>query len=84
MTDLARCLKPGGYLAVWNTHFRFCDMTVAPDFDVVLSDERGGWANSPLYGKDNRRLIVEPYCAAVFKKRPAQAPSAVLSDDPTF
>lgn len=68
VADLAHCLKPGGYLALWNSHFRFTDMSVASQFDAVLLNERGGWANTPIYGPDNRRLDVADYCAAVFQK----------------
>jgi SAM-dependent methyltransferase len=66
--ELARCLKPGGYLVIWHTHFRFTDMEPSRNFEAVLRHERGGWANMPLYGPDNCKLSVEPYCDAVFRK----------------
>ncbi len=67
--DLSRCLTLGGYLSIWNSHFRFSDLGVASDFEVLLSDERGAWANQPLYGRDNEMLIAPPYCEAIFRKR---------------
>lgn len=68
VTELARCLKPGGYLSIWNSHFRFADMSAASQFQAVVSDESGGWANTPLYGPDNKRLDCPDYCDAVFQK----------------
>lgn len=68
VTDLARCVKPGGYLAIWHSHFRFADMTVASQFRAVLSHERSGRESTPFYGPDNRRLDGANYCDAVFQK----------------
>ena len=68
VTELARCLKPGGYLAVWHSHFRFADMSVASQFRTVLSHERSGRESTPFYGPDNRRLDGADYCDAVFQK----------------
>jgi SAM-dependent methyltransferase len=69
VSDLARCLKPGGYLIAWNCHFRFCDMTAAAGFDLALTRTGGGGGgNYPLYGPDNCRLSVPPYHDAVFRK----------------
>lgn len=68
VTELARCVKPGGYLAIWHSHFRFADMTVAPQFTAVLSHKRIGRVSTPLYGRDNRRLDCPNYCDAVFQK----------------
>ena len=68
VTELARCLKPGGYLAIWHSHFRFADMTVASQFKTVLTNERGGRASTPFYGADNCRLDGAEYCDAVFQK----------------
>lgn len=69
VSDLARCLRPGGYLLIWNCHFRFADMAAAAGFDVVYSNPHGRWANQPLYGPDDQRLPPEPYCEAIFRKR---------------
>ena len=68
VTEFARCLKPGGYLAIWNSNFRFADMSAAAQFRAVLSNERRGWANIPFYGPDNCRLDCPDYCDAVFQK----------------
>jgi SAM-dependent methyltransferase len=69
VSDLARCLKPGGYLVIWNCHFRFADMAGAADFELVHSSPHGRWANQPLYGRDDLRLPSELYCEAIFRKR---------------
>ena len=68
-TELARCLKPGGYLVIWNCHFRFADMAPAANFEIVLRSEEGRWANQPLYGPDNCIMPAATCCAAIFRKR---------------
>jgi SAM-dependent methyltransferase len=68
VSDLARCLKPGGLLVIWYCQFRFADMAVSSQFDVVMSSDRGGWANWPLYGPDNHLLLPKAYCDAIFRK----------------
>jgi SAM-dependent methyltransferase len=67
--DLARCLRPGGYIVMQNCHFRFADMPTAQEFDVAWSDHARPRANYPLYGPDNMRLDVPPYIDAIFRKR---------------
>lgn len=68
--DLARCLRPGGLLAIRHSNFRFRDTAVAADFDVVLSvgDGRPD-PGTPLYGRDDRLLPGLGYNDAVFRKR---------------
>ncbi len=68
-TDLARCLKPGGYLVIWNCHFRFADMAPAADFEVVLLSKEGRYANQPLYRSDICLLTAATCCEAIFRKR---------------
>jgi SAM-dependent methyltransferase len=68
VSDLARCLKPGGLFITQNSHFRFADLPVAAQFDAVWSDHRSQMANYPLYGPDNVRLDIQPYRDAVFRK----------------
>jgi hypothetical protein len=69
VADLTRCLKPGGLLVIWNSHFRLSDMAVAVQYETELRDEFGKWANAPLYGPDNVRLDGVDYDEAVFRKR---------------
>lgn len=68
-TELARCIKPGGYLAIWHSHFRFADMSSAAQFTLVLTYERPGRAYGPYYGRDNGLLDCPDYCDAVFQKQ---------------
>jgi SAM-dependent methyltransferase len=70
--DFARCLKPGGLLLLHTTSFRFCDTTIAEDFDVVLEAEPEQMAADVHFGLDNRLLSGERYRAVAFRKR-AQA-----------
>ncbi|MBX3736121.1 MAG: class I SAM-dependent methyltransferase [Candidatus Didemnitutus sp.] len=65
---LARCLKPGGYLAFRWANFRFEDAACASDFEPVLTLPPGG-APHPRFDRDNRRLAAEPDRQVVWRKR---------------
>jgi SAM-dependent methyltransferase len=69
--DFARCLKPHGLLALHTTNFRFCDTTVAPDFDVVYEADPSHLALDVLFDRSNRLMPGERerYRAVVFEKR---------------
>jgi SAM-dependent methyltransferase len=71
IADFARCLKPGGLLILHTTNFRFCDTTVAGDFDVVLEADRAHLAPDVLFDRDNRLMPGERerYRAVAFQKR---------------
>ena len=63
ITDLARCLKPGRYLVIEHSNFRFSDTAVAAQFQCVwrrpcTPEDR---QQTPLFGPDNR-LLVPPTC----------------------
>lgn len=70
VADLARCLRPGGLLAVRHSNFRFSDMAVAPGFAVALRLADPS-SPSPLFGPDDRKLPVASYDEAAFRKLPA-------------
>jgi 2-polyprenyl-3-methyl-5-hydroxy-6-metoxy-1,4-benzoquinol methylase len=67
--DLARCLKPGGFLVVENSQFRFSDMPAASNFDVVYSRLERQTLDYPIYGPDNRRIKEAVYAEKIFRKR---------------
>lgn len=70
VTDLCRCLKPGGYIVIRHSNFRFSDTAIASEFDVVFSvDNEQSRADTPLYGSDNQRLVGTIYSELVFRKR---------------
>jgi SAM-dependent methyltransferase len=69
VADLSRCLKPGGLIAIQHSHFRFVDFPIASKFEAVLAEKKRANFKSPLYGSDNQRLDVPPYCDVVFRKR---------------
>lgn len=72
VTDLCRCLKPGGYFIIKGSNFRFADTAAAAAFDVALHKPGLSRINkTPLYGPDNRRLCNASYKAVVFHKRSA-------------
>ena len=67
MAGLARCLKPGGYLAIRHANFRFEDTQAARGFKPLMSAKR----QSPLYGPDDRLLPEQPLELCVFVKADA-------------
>ena len=67
--DFARCLKPGGFLCLVTTNFRFCDTKVAGDFEVVLTIADDLLAPDILFDRDNRRMAGARYAETVFRKR---------------
>jgi SAM-dependent methyltransferase len=69
--DFARCLKPGGLLVLHTTNFRFCDTTVAPDFNVVYEADPKHLALDVLFDRNNRLMSGERerYRAVAFEKR---------------
>lgn len=66
--ELARCVRPGGYLCLWYYHFPFSRMAAAKGFDVVLELPAGAHENQPVYGPDNQRIAGAPMTQAVFRK----------------
>lgn len=69
MQQFNRLLVPGGILAIWNSHFRFGDSSVAGAYAPIFRRAIDPY-NPPLYyGVDNRRVDGQPpYTAAVFRK----------------
>jgi SAM-dependent methyltransferase len=67
VADLARCLKPGGYLALRHANFRFADCDTARGFDRVLEVPHN--PQTPLFGRDNRRIADADHGEGVFRKR---------------
>lgn len=77
VADIARCLKPGGYLVIEHSNFRLADTRSAEAFTcaarrpAIPADER-----TPLFGPDDRRLPDPQERAVVFQK---VAPSVTAS-----
>ena len=66
---LDAALEPGGWLALYNTHFRFCDTRTASGYDcdpLRMSDHR---PLDLLYGPDNRRLDRVTDDTVLYRKR---------------
>ena len=69
VTDLARCVKPGGYLFLHTTNYRFVDTAIAGAFDVVLEAKPEQMASDPHFDASNRLMPGERYLPVGFRKR---------------
>lgn len=70
--ELARRLRPDGLLAIAHSNFRFTDMPVSTEFEVVLTrDSDTAALRPPLYGPDNRLLPGVVYHDLVFVRAAA-------------
>ncbi len=68
--DLARCLKPGGLLAIAHSNFRLCDAPVGASFETALRVGRAQSNNKiPLFGPDNRLIEGATYPDTVFRRK---------------
>jgi SAM-dependent methyltransferase len=77
VTDLARCLRPGGLLVLRNSYFRFRDTLIAERFDVVGRFTTAvPYPDAPLYDRNDRLMPSMAEDQAVFRLR-----SAVNSDE---
>ena len=73
VADFARCLKPEGILVLHTTNFRFCDSSVAGDFDVVLEADAAQLAPDVLFDRENKLMTGERYHPVAFRKHAAAA-----------
>ena len=73
-------LEPGGWLALWNAHFRFIDTPVADGYliDPFRMSQRAD--HGPLYGPDDSKIAEPGQGDALFRKREA---TAALAGDKT-
>jgi len=66
VTDLARCLKPGGLLIIQHAMFRFADTRLATEFEPILSVFPPQYIQ--LYDRDNCNLPNTFYPDVMFRK----------------
>jgi SAM-dependent methyltransferase len=69
VSDFARCLKPGGLLLLHVTNFRFCDSSIAGQFDTVLEADAANMTAGLLFDRENKLLKGERYYPVAFRKR---------------
>lgn len=69
VADFARCVKPGGFLFLHTTNFRFCDTATAAHFDTVLEALPSQLAADVLFDSSNRLMPGVRYPAVGFRKR---------------
>jgi SAM-dependent methyltransferase len=67
VASLDACLRPGGVLMIWASHFRFLDTLVATDYTAI--GEMNRQAHLPLYGPDNQRCAPQATEPVLFRKR---------------
>lgn len=61
-------IKPGGWLAVWNAHFRFSDLTIASGYEAQELPFAQSDPQVLLYGPDNARIDGATYAEVLFAK----------------
>ena len=69
VADLARCVRPGGFLFLHTVNYRFSDTSTAAQFDTVLKAHEEYLAADLLYGRDNRLMAGARYTPVGFRKR---------------
>jgi len=69
VTELARCLRPGGLLVLRNSYFRFRDTAIADRFDVVGRFTTVAYPDAPLYDRHDRLMPGTAEDQAVFRLR---------------
>jgi len=69
VADLARSLRPGGWLFLHSTNFRFCDTASAGEFEVMLEAQPVQIAPDVLFDRAGRLLAGERYYPVGFRKR---------------
>ena len=75
IADFTRCLKPGGFLFLHTTNFRFCDTDVAGGFETVLEARSKQMAPDVLFDREGRLMPGERYFPVGFRKRAARMTS---------
>ena len=65
---LARCVRVGGYLIIWNSQFRFRDTEAFSQFEIVYREPTLSLQNTPVYGVNSELLIGQRYEEAIFRK----------------
>lgn len=69
VAELDKHLAPGGWMTIWNSHFRFCDTPTAMRYEARSLRFTRAEPMTLTYGQDNRRLEGS-YSDAMFRKQP--------------
>lgn len=69
VAELDQRLNPGGWLAIWNSHFRFCETPTASGYEARSLHFTRANPMTLTYGPSNHR-VEGPYCEAMFRKLP--------------
>lgn len=68
ISALDKHLRPGGWLSVWNAHFRFADTAIAHAYEPRSLTFSRDDPMTLLYGFDNRRIDGVRYSDVMFRK----------------
>lgn len=68
VADLDKRLRTGGWLAIWNAHFRFTDTSIASRYEAFALPVTQAKPMALVYGSDNRRIDNAPYAQILFRK----------------
>ncbi len=69
VTELALCVRPGGYFAMAHSAFCFADTAVAGGFSLEMTRESGS-VFFPRFDRNNRRIAGVAPEQVVFRRRP--------------
>lgn len=69
VVDLARRLRPGGFLFLHTTNFRLCDTILQDRFEVVLEARPEDMAQDVLFDREGRLMPGARYYPVGFRKR---------------
>jgi hypothetical protein len=70
ITSICRCIKPGGYLALRHSNFRFEDVPISSEFECVFKiDGPDARKSTPIY--DSKNMLLNGYLGenVVYRKR---------------
>ena len=75
-SSLDALLRPGGYLVLYNTNYRFTDTVTATGYEVIHFDDVRDSGMVPKFDTDGSRSHDQTYAHCVFRKAQRREPSA--------
>jgi len=69
VTDIARCVKPGGYLVIYGTNFDFGDTAIAAQFAPSAFQPKPEETPAPAFSRENRLIPGRTHDEAIYQRR---------------